>query len=228
MPPSGVTCSAPSSPLSYARSWTSAAARRACGPSGATCCATSTVCSTPPSKVPARHGLCAHRPRAVPQASCRPPASLCHPGSRRPRHRKPAPSRPPHPSAAAGRGVVPRAPEFPKFLHSIRYLALSGVQVEPQATGHEIVQDRPPGCLALPAHVLDREEHFLSIPAHAKHDKQRDRGRLAVEPHPHHCPVEDEADDRLGRQVAPGPGIPVALHLAPHPADHVFADRAPE
>src|SRR4051794_17717104 len=69
---------------------------------------------------------------AVPQPSCRPPASLCHLGSRRPRHRKPAPSRPPHPSAAAGRGVVPRAPEFPESLQPVRYLALRGVQVEPK------------------------------------------------------------------------------------------------
>src|SRR3954451_24987852 len=130
MPPSGVTCSAPSSRSSCARSWTSAAARWACGPSGATCCATSTVCSTPPSRAPARHGPCAHRLMAVPPPSCRPPASLCHPGSRRPRHRKPAPNRPPHPSAAAGRGVVPRAPEFPESLQPVRYLALSGVQVE--------------------------------------------------------------------------------------------------
>src|SRR4051794_19071814 len=67
---------------------------------------------------------------AVPPPSCRPPASLSHPGSRRPRHRKPAPNRPPNPSAAAGRGVVPRAPEFPESLHPVRYLALSGVQVE--------------------------------------------------------------------------------------------------
>src|SRR4029078_8804362 len=95
-----------------------------------TCCATSTVCSTPPSRAPARHGPCAHRPMAAPPPSCRPPASLRRPGSRRPRHHKPAPNRPPHPDAAAGRGVVPRAPEFPKFLYPVRYLALSGVQVE--------------------------------------------------------------------------------------------------
>src|SRR3954452_1571198 len=130
MPPSGATCSAPSSRSSCARSWTSAAARPAPVGSGATCCATSIVCSTPPLRAPARHGPCAHRPMAVPQPSCRPPASLCHLGSRRPRHRKPAPNRPPHPSAAAGRGVVPRAPEFPESLQPVRYLALSGVQVE--------------------------------------------------------------------------------------------------
>src|SRR3954468_4527823 len=141
MPPSGVTCSAPSSRSSCARSWTSAAARRACGLSGATCCATSTVCSTPPSRAPARHGPCAHRLMAVPPPSCRPPASLCHPGSRRPRHRKPAPNRPPHPSAAAGRGVVPRAPEFPKFRHPVRYLALSGVQVESGSFGSRLFED---------------------------------------------------------------------------------------
>src|SRR4051794_8242769 len=70
----------------------------------------------------------------------------------------------------------------------------------PQATGYEIVQDRPPGRLALAAHVFDRQQHLLPIPAHAEHDKQRDRGRLAVKPHPHHRAVEDEADDRLGPQ----------------------------
>jgi hypothetical protein len=48
----------------------SAAARRACGLSGATYWATSTACSTSPSKAPARHGPCAHRPMAVPQPSC--------------------------------------------------------------------------------------------------------------------------------------------------------------
>src|SRR4051794_9338017 len=37
-----------------------------------------------------------------------------------------------------------------------------------------------------------------------------------------------EADDRLGRQVASGPGVPVRLHLPPHPADHVLADRSAE
>src|SRR3954451_16704516 len=79
----------------------------------------------------------------------------------------------------------------------------------PQTTAHEIVQDRPPGCLALAAHVLDREEHLLPILAHAQHHEKRDRGRLAVEPHPHDGAVEDEADDRLGRQVAPGPGVPI-------------------
>src|SRR3954451_23189632 len=94
-----------------------------------------------------------------------------------------------------------------------------------QASGHEIVQDRPPGRLALAAHVFDRQQHLLPILAHAEHDQQRDRGRLAVEPHPHHRAVEDEADDRLGRQVASGPGVPIRLHLPPHPADHVLADR---
>src|SRR3954471_23325616 len=137
MPLFAVTCSAPSSLSSCARSWTSAAARWACGLSGATCCATSTVCSTPPSRAPARHGPCAHRLMAVPPPSCRPPASLSHPGSRRPRHRKPAPNRPPNPSAAAGRGVVPRAPEFPESLQPVRYLALSSVQVELDPIFHD-------------------------------------------------------------------------------------------
>ena len=41
-------------------------------------------------------------------------------------------------------------------------------------------------------------------------------------------PVEDQPDDRLFGERAPIPGIPVALHLAPGPADHVLADRPGE
>ena len=31
-----------------------------------------------------------------------------------------------------------------------------------QATIDEIVEKRPPGCFALPSHVLDRQQHFLA------------------------------------------------------------------
>jgi hypothetical protein len=89
----------------------------------------------------------------------------------------------------------------------------------PQPALDEIVEDRAPGLGALAAHALDREQHLLAVGAHADDDQQRDRGRLAVEPHAHHRAVEDQPHDRLLGQRAGVPGIPVALHLAPDPAD---------
>ena len=97
-----------------------------------------------------------------------------------------------------------------------------------QAAGDEIVENRAPGLGALAAHVLDREQHLLAVRAHADDDEQRDRGRLAVEPDAHHGAVEDQPHDRLLGQRAGVPGVPVALHLAPDPADRVLADRAAE
>ncbi len=85
-----------------------------------------------------------------------------------------------------------------------------------------------PGLGALAAHALDREQHLLAVGAHAEDDQQRDGGRFAVEPHPHHRAVEDEPHDRLFGQRAGIPGVPVALHLAPDPAHRVLADRAAE
>src|SRR6476646_6408700 len=47
-----------------------------------------------------------------------------------------------------------------------------------QSAGNQIVEHATPGGLALPAHVLDREQDLLPVLAHAKHHQQRDRGRL--------------------------------------------------
>src|SRR5208337_3109135 len=63
---------------------------------------------------------------------------------------------------------------------------------------------------------------------HAERDEHRDRGRLPVEPNARDRAVEDQPDDRLLGERAPIPGIPIALHLAPGPADHVLADRPSE
>ena len=101
----------------------------------------------------------------------------------------------------------------------------SGVR---QSAPDEIVEQRAPGRLALPAHALDRQQHLLAVGAHAERDEQRDRGRLSVEPNARDRPVEDQPDDRLLGERARIPGIPVALHLAPGPADHVLADRPGE
>ena len=64
---------------------------------------------------------------------------------------------------------------------------------------------------------LDREQHFLW--PHAEDDEERDRRRFAVEPNAHHCAVEDQPYDRFCGERAGVPGLPVALHLAPDPAD---------
>jgi hypothetical protein len=98
----------------------------------------------------------------------------------------------------------------------------------PQATPDEIIEHRTPSLDAFAAHGLDREQDLLAVGAHADDHQQRDRGRLAVKPHPHHSAVEDQSHDRFLGQRARIPGVPVAFHLAPHPADRVFAHRAGE
>src|SRR5205085_12310963 len=66
----------------------------------------------------------------------------------------------------------------------------------PQPAPDEIVEDSAPGLGALPAHALDREQHLLAVRAHAEDNEERDRGRLAVEPHANDGAVEDQAHDR--------------------------------
>ena len=51
---------------------------------------------------------------------------------------------------------------------------------------------------------------------------------LEVEPHAHDRAVEDQPHDRLFGQRTGVPGVPVGLHLAPHPAHRVLAHRAAE
>src|SRR4051794_23119352 len=97
-----------------------------------------------------------------------------------------------------------------------------------QAAGDEIVEHAAPSGLTLPAHVLDREQDLLPVLTYAEHDQKRDRRRLPVEPDFHHRPVQDQAQDRLGGQIAPVPGLPVRYDLAPGAADDVLADRAAE
>src|SRR5947208_9128470 len=73
----------------------------------------------------------------------------------------------------------------------------------PQAALDEIVENGAPSLGALAAHALDGEKHLLAVVTHAKDDQQRDRGRFAIEPYPHHRAVEDEADDwLLGQRAA--------------------------
>ena len=97
-----------------------------------------------------------------------------------------------------------------------------------QAAGNQIVEHAAPGGLALPAHGPDRQQHLLPVLAHAEHHQKRDRRRLPVEADLDHRPIEDQAHHRLGRQIAPVPGLPVRSHLAPGAADDVLADGCAE
>ena len=75
----------------------------------------------------------------------------------------------------------------------------------------EIVEHGAPRLAGLATHVLDGQQHLLAVLAHPEHDQEHDRGGLAIEPDPHHGAIEDQADDRLVRQRAGIPGIPVSF-----------------
>src|SRR5450759_293872 len=95
-----------------------------------------------------------------------------------------------------------------------------------QATLDQIVEERPPGRLTLSTHVLDRQQHFLAVLPDAQRHEKRNRRRLLVEPNAHDRAIEDEPDERLVLQEARVPGVPVTFHLAPGPANHIFAHSA--
>ena len=94
-----------------------------------------------------------------------------------------------------------------------------------QTAADKVFEKRPPGGLVLPAHIFDRQKDLLAVVSHTQGNKQRNRRRFLVHPNTHHRAVEDEAHDRLGSERAGLPGIPIALDLAPGPADRVLADR---
>jgi len=81
----------------------------------------------------------------------------------------------------------------------------------PQPALDEIVEHGAPRLAGLATHVLDGQQHLLAVLAHPEHDQEHDRGGLAIEPDPHHGAIEDQADDRLVRQRAGIPGIPVSF-----------------
>src|SRR4029453_2023165 len=56
----------------------------------------------------------------------------------------------------------------------------------PQAALDEIIEHSAPSLGALTAHLLDSEENFLAVLAHAEDEQQRDGSGFAVEPHAHH------------------------------------------
>src|ERR1700746_1909035 len=95
-----------------------------------------------------------------------------------------------------------------------------------QAALDEIIENGAPRLAGLTAHVLDSQQYLLAVLAYAKDDQEGDRGSLPVEPDPDHRAVQDQADDRFRGARAGIPAIPIALHLAPHPAHRILADRA--
>ena len=81
---------------------------------------------------------------------------------------------------------------------------------------------------AFTTHVAYRKQEFLPVAQDAKDHQQRDVRGLAIDPSPDHVPSRISPNDILTGEVAPHPGLPVGLQLAPYPADHVLADRALE
>ena len=75
------------------------------------------------------------------------------------------------------------------------------------------------------AHALDREQHLLAVLAHAKDDKERDSSRFAVEPHAHHCAVENEPHVRFFGKRA-GATRPSRSSPCASSAHRILADRA--
>lgn len=69
------------------------------------------------------------------------------------------------------------------------------------------------GGFALAAHVLDREQEFLAVGAHAERDEQGNGRRLFVEPHAHDRSVENEPEDRFLGERALVPDVSIALNL---------------
>ena len=108
--------------------------------------------------------------------------------------------------AALGRHTVPDGGE--RLLEP--GCAVDDEELRPaQAARDEVVENGTPGLGGLAAHVLDGQQHLLPVLAHADDDEERDRGRLAVEPHSDHRAVEDEPHDRLLGERAAVPSIPV-------------------
>lgn len=71
----------------------------------------------------------------------------------------------------------------------------------PQTAPDQIVEHAAPSLGAFAAHVLDGEQNLLPIGAYSKHDEQRNRRGLAVEPDANYPSVKDEPHDRLLGEV---------------------------
>jgi hypothetical protein len=125
--------------------------------------------------------------------------------------------------AALDRYVVPQACQG-------RFEALAAIDDNQLRPGHaatgQVVQDGPPGGLALAAHALDREHHLLTVAPDAERDQQRDRGRLAIQANLDHRAVQDQPDDVVAGEITLLPGLPGRAGPLPGATDDVLADVA--
>ena len=80
-----------------------------------------------------------------------------------------------------------------------------------------------PRRLAFSAHIPDRKQDLLAIPAHPYSRENRDVGGLAIQSGLDHSAVKDQPNDILIREATAAPGVPIDLHLAPRPAHNVLA-----
>jgi hypothetical protein len=70
-----------------------------------------------------------------------------------------------------------------------------------QASAHQVIQERAPGCLAFATHVAQGQQHLLAVAANAQRHQHREAGRLPVEANPHDRAVEDQADDVVSGKI---------------------------
>ena len=97
-----------------------------------------------------------------------------------------------------------------------------------QSTRIKVVEELAPRRLAFSAHIPDRKQDLLAIPAHPYSRENRDVGGLAIQSGLDHSAVKDQPNDILIREATAAPGVPIDLHLAPRPAHNVLAHSTPE
>ena len=88
-----------------------------------------------------------------------------------------------------------------------------------QTARARVLGERSPGGGRLAAHVLQPDQYLMTVAAHADRHEDRDRRGLPVDPRLDHGTIKGELDDVLAAEIAGGPCLPVALHLAPGAAD---------
>src|SRR5260370_12160391 len=127
-------------------------------------------------------------------------------------------------AAMAGRAVPERAGVLLKPRRAIDDDQLR----RGQTTGHQVIQESPPGGLAFAAHAAQGEQYLLAVTTNAQRHQQRQAGRLSIQANPDNRAVEDQADDVVAGKIALLPGLPVGLHLAPGPPSVVLPNPPPD
>ena len=84
-------------------------------------------------------------------------------------------------------------------------------------------EDFPEPQVAFSAHIPDRKQDLLAIPAHPYSRENRDVGGLAVQSGLDHSAVKDQPNDILIREATAAPGVPIDLQARIE--DHVTGSR---